>query len=51
MLSGAVGDRFDSQIRKMVRTTKIAVIIEARVPTMSVTAKPLTGPVPNSIEE
>ena len=38
----------DSQIRKMVRTTKIAVIIEASVPTISVTANPRTGPVPNS---
>ena len=32
---------------KKVRVTKIAVIIEATMPMMSVTAKPFTGPVPN----
>ena len=47
MLSSAVEVRFDSQSRKKVRTTKIAETIEASVPTMSVTAKPRTGPVPN----
>ena len=36
-----------SQIMKKVRVTKTAVIIEATMPMISVTAKPLTGPVPN----
>ena len=36
-----------SQSMKNVRVTKIAVIIEAAMPTISVTAKPFTGPVPN----
>ncbi len=47
MLSSAVVVRLDNHSRKKVRTTKIADTIEARVPTMRVTAKPRTGPVPN----
>ena len=47
MLSVWVARLRDSQMRKNVRTTKIAVTIEAARPASSVTAKPCTGPVPN----
>ncbi len=39
--------RRSSQIMKKVRVTNTAVIIEAMMPMISVTANPLTGPVPN----
>ena len=39
--------RRSSQMLKKVRVTNTAVIIEAMMPMISVTANPLTGPVPN----
>src|SRR5581483_2743969 len=47
MLSVDMAGRRSSHTRKNVLVTKTAVIIEAMMPRMRVTAKPLTGPVPN----
>ena len=41
------GRRYN-QIRNSVFTTKIAEIIEAAIPMISVIAKPCTGPVPTA---
>src|SRR5690606_7542709 len=47
MLRACRPGRRCSQMRKKVRVTKMAVTIEAMMPITIVTAKPLTGPVPN----
>jgi len=47
MLSFSMRPRFSVLRAMMARVTVMAVNIDARIPTESVTAKPLTGPEPN----